>query len=355
MMSISTLSRFGVCSVSFRSSKGINRMCIQLRGLSYVEKFEERLYRKISLKQQEELAIVKKFGGIARSLDASPIFDQNKSDFCDWLKSKEDSSNIGQQDVQTFLEEAENWLSARGLREQGCFSQMRADVENKSPQTWGEGATEEQTQLAIRHALCSSYLGILKNEIDFLPETLTVLDYSEALKQCMTGSTDDRLKVQFRLYDKEGKGMLDEDAASQALNSLFASTQETVEKLYPTIACLTKKQKKAIPKIIKVYLLDKLQVPTKMRCVFAWADKIIVKGNVETSTPDKAFITYDEYIKNCKEFFPEYEKMAKSIMDDIERERNQAYEKQKNKRMTMLQSAIFLISIGLADSFVQSL
>lgn len=142
-----------------------------------------------------------------------------------------------------------------------------------------------------------------------------------------------------------------------------------------TLKCiegLSKKQVRTFEKLSKSYLLDKLEVNTKARCVLAWAGRSFHKEILSFCLISPAFasdpnytgfkpladdhrVSVGELIESRAIYFPEGTQVASQFIASIVTDRQQFYEDKKELRQIYRCGFVFFVATCILDFIVGSI
>lgn len=143
-----------------------------------------------------------------------------------------------------------------------------------------------------------------------------------------------------------------DDAVYMVLNPVVAAAGV----LYPVLPAVTKAHKKAFAKYIKAFVRDQADIPTKLRCIFAWADP--PPDTIPTTPPPVPIpkvIDLAGYLKTQQENFPEVHQVGAGSMTLYKRVREAHYAQKKDDRDTFRAGCVYLIGLGFADAYISGL
>jgi len=187
-------------------------------------------------------------------------------------------------------------------------------------------------QLYYRLTFTKHYLKSLEQSIKHgtIPSKNVEKKLSALIDCSLRGTSAERILEHLFLYGTE----LHQDTLQLAFYALYEPEIQTTATLLPLYPFQRqKKQMKIHTKLASTYLLDKLELNTKTRCVFAWSDPTYTGFK---PLPDSFLMPTAELARGRRSFFPDGERVAKFFMetvkDNLQEEENNHTENQENLR-----------------------
>ena len=190
----------------------------------------------------------------------------------------------------------------------------------------------------------------------------------EALAAASEGDSEARLRALCALYDGDGDGYLARDELEAAWHAAFDALAPSLTRGYefgfgPGGASALARgarrdEARAIAKHGATYFRDIVELATKVRCVFAWAEKAKTR---ETTRPNgrKDLVEWcsaDEALAAQAEFFgSELGELAQRTVTTYVNVREQEWNRRKERRITVSLMVLFLASLHFWDDLIISL
>lgn len=109
---------------------------------------------------------------------------------------------------------------------------------------------------------------------------------------------------------------------------------------------------KKIPKFTDTYLLDRLELNVKSRCVFCWSDKAFTGFK---PLPDDHTVSIPDIISSRIEYFEDGAEIGKLFSEAITSDRRLHYNEKKENRDTVRKGIAFLIGCMVLDSYFSNM
>lgn len=141
----------------------------------------------------------------------------------------------------------------------------------------------------------------------------------------------------------------------QLQEALYATYEPEVAACSELFCVLQKDDPKYVKKVKRyasTYLLDKLELNTKSRCVFCWSD---TGFSGFKALPDEHEISVDELLRARREFFKEGEEIAATLMKDITAEQRLMYYDREEFREQRNWGIVYFLVTCILDTVVMAL
>lgn len=171
------------------------------------------------------------------------------------------------------------------------------------------------------------------------------------LDSIMLGNSSERIQEHIGIYGIKNPN-LTQDQYQGCLYALYEPEVETVAARMQSLNYLEDKKmkkKKVIPKVAKTFLLDNLELNTKIRCMMAWSDPDYTGFK---PLPDDHSVSVEELVKARNDFFEDGAKVGEKFVEEILTQRREFYNQKQETRSTMVQGVLFFTGTCLLDWFV---
>jgi hypothetical protein len=164
----------------------------------------------------------------------------------------------------------------------------------------------------------------------------------------MFGSTDDRIRGHLSLYGEK----LDQFQFQSAFHTFCDPEIATASKGYLAQIkdkAVLKKETKEMKAFERIYLLDTLELNTKVRCVFCWNDPAF-RGFV--ALPDETLMPVSELIESRTKYFKEASQLSSKFMADYLGKKRAKIVEGKERRENIVKGIFFFFGVVIADNLI---
>jgi hypothetical protein len=171
------------------------------------------------------------------------------------------------------------------------------------------------------------------------------------LDSIMLGTATERIKEHIDTYGTKNP-RLTQDQYQSCLYALYDPEVETVAAAMQTLKNLDtedkkmKTKKKVIPQAARLFLLDTVELNTKVRCMMAWSDPNYTGFK---PLPDDHTVNVVELVKARKDFFLDGAMVGEKFVEEILTQRREFYQQKQETRKTMVHGFLFFIGTCLLD------
>jgi hypothetical protein len=161
----------------------------------------------------------------------------------------------------------------------------------------------------------------------------------------LSGSSHERLTEHLKLYGPE----VDQAGLQDAFYALYEPEVAAVTSALTIVKGLHKDHIKKIPKFAKTYLLDRLELNVKSRCVFCWSDPAF--SGVKPPDDDHT-IQIETLLEATSEYFNEGYEVGNLCANTIASDRRTHYQEKNETRKEMRQGFLFFLGCCVIDTVV---
>jgi len=214
-------------------------------------------------------------------------------------------------------------------------------------------------QTCLRLALLRSYLARLRRGVadgDVKAERLVGLRADKLLRLCdavLLGSASERLLEHLLLFDDE-MGGFSQGSLQDALYLLYEPEVQTVLSALLAVDELHAdlRRKKGVVKFASTYLLDRLELNVKSRCVLAWCDPNYKGFN---ALPDTTRASLPELLSSRAQYFEQGLAVGHAFVQDIMADRRLHYFDRGEMRESVRHGAVFIACVSVLDALIRGL
>lgn len=216
-----------------------------------------------------------------------------------------------------------------------------------------------ESQTCMRLALLRSYLARLRRGVadgDVKAERLVGPRADKLLRLCdavLLGSASERLLEHLLLFDDE-MGGFSQGSLQDALYLLYEPEVQTVLSALLAVDELHAdlRKKKGVVKFASTYLLDRLELNVKSRCVLAWCDPSYKGFN---ALPDTTRASLPELLSSRAQYFEQGLAVGHAFVQDIMADRRLHYFDRGEMRESVRNGAVFIACVSVLDALIRGL
>lgn len=353
-------------------TRRMRELTLQTNELGFVAnailKFEKRLARKQVAKRDKEIDLLSKYAAVIRTLDcsapappqAAPPPEASPREIHTWVERRreEGASVLFYSWLQSRVDEGGSGLNLLKSAEERlrslCADQppLLSSIESMTSSGSGPRKRDMTTaRLEMLRCYCSHLLTRSTRRKDPLPSprsNLTPKEASDALIAMLEGDTETRIRSTFSLFDSDADGYLSELEVEAAIDAITLPLQAVTEHMYPKVQGVDTKTAKKMPSVIRYTFWDRLEVPSKRRCCFAWAEDQRQTGPVMFE------VTPDAFVKAQVEYWPELGRIASDLIDCYEDARWEWHETRCKRKRGTIYGLLLYFGTVILDVTVQS-
>jgi len=209
-----------------------------------------------------------------------------------------------------------------------------------------------QFQTALRltnlHYYCKNLKEISLHDSTEIPSDISPEHVKYVIDSFLLGSGPERTAGHLRMI-----GNSHENFTQGLLQSSYYSILEpevaTASEACRLVLASSKDHVKAIKKVTPIYLLDKLELNVKSRCVFAWSDP---KYAGYQPLDDDQVVSAPHILQRNFEFFPESTSLGKEFVLKYISERQMKYHDANETTSNLKYGAVFFVFTCIIDQYL---
>lgn len=216
-----------------------------------------------------------------------------------------------------------------------------------------------EAQTCLRLALLREYLSRLRRGVvdgDVRSERLVGPRADKLLRLCdavLLGSASERLLEHLVLFDDEA-GNFSQGSLQDAFYLLYEPEVQTVVSALMTVDDLhaDHRKKKGVVKFASTYLLDRLELNVKSRCVLAWCDPNYKGFN---ALPDTVRASLPEILSSRAQYFEQGLAVGHTLIHDVMADRRLHFFDRGEMRESVRNGAVFIACVSVLDALIRGL
>lgn len=306
------------------------------------------------LQQEEEISRLRALSSLFSSLDSPPLDHSHPLRAISLqVKERVGTNELGTQQM-SFLEKikrVEEVLSEREEENRKVFESY--PLSEKDTENTKQKYTELQTSLRLINLqyYCKNLLEMKQSDQDALPLKVPPSHVKFIIDSFLLGTGAERVSGHLRMI---GAGNLPFTQA--VLQSTYYSILEPEVAIASEAAIKilesSKNHVKSLKKMAPIYLLDKLEVNVKSRCVFAWSDPKY--RGYEPLDDDQVVLAEDIY-KGSHYYFPEAASVGKHFIEKYISDQQMLFYDINENRTNLRYGVLFFIATCIVDNVIVAL
>jgi hypothetical protein len=277
-------------------------------------------------------------------------FSTSLSDADSFIAWAESHAQQADSDAASFLAAAvqhlQELLSTRTLAFKGTGVPLPTEADG-SEELWRDA--QITLRLQALQCFCAHLQAQLKADKPPLRHDLTAAHIVPALAALLHSDVTARVRAILPLYDADSDGFLTADELEAGVDTVTLPAQRAAETLYQSVDALHKSARKAMPSALRYATWDRLELPVKRRCCFAWAPDRKQTG------PDEWRVTVEGFLTAQQQDFPQLETVTGALMDTFEDVRWEWHARRKGRRIAIVYGSILFVATVALDNLSQAI